>query len=167
LLGPGGAAVYAPQKGATPEILVRLMAGLQRLVSAAASWNGPDLAQREGAGAAGGLGFGLLCFGQAELVPGAAWVLDRNDLSGALDGAALAVVAEARFDATSLAGKLTGEVIARAVAGGIPVAVVTPDASGAVSAQVRVTTAPGEWTSDHVARHTEHAVRGGLGLPLS
>jgi glycerate kinase len=164
LLGAGGAAVYAPQKGAAPEMVVRLVNGLARLAAVAAPWNGPTLAQREGAGAAGGLGFGLLCFGGAELVPGAAWVLDRNDLSGALNGAALVVVAEARFDATSLAGKLAGEVMGRAQARRVPVAVVTPDARVAPGG-VRVTTSAGHWSADDVARHTVRAVRDALGLP--
>jgi glycerate kinase len=166
LLGAGGAAVYAPQKGAGPDAVARLIAGLGRLVSVAAPWNGPALARSEGAGAAGGLGFGLLCFAGAELVRGAAWVLDRNGLEGALDGAALAVVAEGRFDDTSLEGKLTGEVIGRARARGLPVAVVTPDvAVSATPRGVTVTAAGGQWSPDDVARQTERAVRQALGLP--
>ena len=164
LLGAGGAVVYAPQKGAGPDVVVRLANGLARLAAVAAPWDGPSLARREGAGAAGGLGFGLLCFGRAELVSGAAWVLDRNDLSGALDGAALVVVAEARFDATSLTGKLAGEVIARARARHVPAAVVTPDAAVAPGG-VQVTTAAGHWSADDVARQTARAVRDALGLP--
>lgn len=164
LLGAGGAAVYAAQKGAAPDAVVRLTNGLARLATLAAPWDGPSLAQREGAGAAGGLGFGLLCFGGADLVPGAAWVLDRNDLSGALDGAALVVLAEARFDATSLTGKLAGEVIARARARRVPVAMVTPDASVAPDG-VRVTTSAGHWSAEDLTRHTARAVREALGLP--
>jgi glycerate kinase len=164
LLGSEGAAVYAPQKGAAPEVVVRLVNGLGRLVAVAAPWDGPNLARRSGAGAAGGLGFGLLCFGAAVLVPGAAWVLDRNDLAGALAGAALVVVAEARFDATSLTGKLTGEVIARARARRVPVTVVTPDARVAPDG-VAVTTATGRWSAADLARHTARAVRDAFALP--
>jgi glycerate kinase len=164
LLGPEGAAVYAPQKGAGPDVAVRLTNGLARLAEVAAPWDGPTLARREGAGAAGGLGFGLLCFGRAEMVRGAAWVLDRNDLAGALDGAALVFVAEAVFDATSLAGKLAGEVIARARARRLPVAVVTPDAAVAPDG-VRVTSAGGHWSAGDLAGHTARAVRDARGLP--
>jgi glycerate kinase len=166
LLGAGGAAVYAAQKGAAPDAVVRLTNGLARLAAVAAPWNGPSLAQREGAGAAGGLGFGLVCFGGAELVSGASWVLEQNDLRGALEGASLAVVAEAGFDATSLAGKLTGEVIRRAQDAGVPVAVVTPSASVAPSG-VLVVEVPGRWTATDVARHAERAVRSALWLLLS
>jgi glycerate kinase len=166
LTGPDGALVYAPQKGAGPAALARLHAGLTRLVEAAGPWGGPAHARREGAGAAGGLGFGLLCFGGAELVPGASWVLDRQGLTAALDGAALALVAEGRFDATSLAGKLTGEVVARARAAGVPVAVVTPSATVAPPG-VAVTSAPGRWSAADLARHAERAVRAALRLSPS
>jgi glycerate kinase len=164
LLGPNGAAVYAPQKGADADAAGRLMAGLSRLVEVAADWDGPALAEREGAGAAGGLGFGLLCFGRAELMGGAAWVLERNDLRGALDGASLVLVAEAGFDATSLAGKLTGEAIRQARQRDIPVAVVTPSASVA-PADVQVTSAPGQWSAADLTRHAQRAVRAALSLP--
>jgi glycerate kinase len=166
LTGPDGAIVYAPQKGADRAAMARLDAGLARLAEVAAPWGGPAQARREGAGAAGGLGFGLLCFAGADLVPGAAWVLDRHDLAGALDGAALAVIAEARFDATSLSGKLAGEVIARAGAAGVPVAVVAPTAT-LLPGDVSVTTAPGRWDVAALARHTERAVRAALRLSPS
>jgi glycerate 2-kinase len=164
LLGPGGAAVYAPQKGASRAQTERLAAGLERLARVAAPWDGPALAQREGSGAAGGLGFGLLCFGGAELVPGAAWVLDRNSLTAALTGATLALVAEARFDATSLAGKLSGEVIMRSRATAVPVALIAPEAVE-VPEDIAVTTDPGHWTAVDLARHAERAVRAAFGLP--
>jgi glycerate kinase len=166
LTGPDGALVYAPQKGADRAAMARLHAGLARLVEVAEPWEGRARAEREGAGAAGGLGFGLLCFAGADLLPGAGWVLDRHDLAGALDGAALAVVAEGRFDATSMSGKLTGEVIARARAAGVPVAVVAPSATVFPSG-VAVTTAPGRWDAADLARHTERAVRAALRLSPS
>jgi glycerate kinase len=166
LLGPRGAAVYAPQKGADEPAVARLTTGLARLVEVTAPWNGPILAQRDGAGAAGGLGFGLLCFAGADLVPGAAWVLERGEFGALLDGAVLVLVAEAAFDATSLAGKLTGEVISAARGRGVPVAVVTPAASVAPP-DVAVVTAPGHWTDDDITRHAERAVRSALRLPPS
>lgn len=164
LLGPDGAAVYAPQKGADARAVARLSGGLARLVTAAAAWDGPAHAARPGAGAAGGLGFGLACFGGADLVAGAAWVLDRNGLDRALEGADLVVVAEGGFDATSLAGKLTGEVLRRARARDVPAAVVAPTASVAPP-RVRVISAPGRWDRADLAGHTERAVRASLSLP--
>jgi len=164
LLGPDGAAVYARQKGAKSPATARLMAGLARLVSCAAAWDGPALAEHPGAGAAGGLGFGLLCFAGARLEPGAAWVLARAGFDAALRHADLVIVAEATFDATSFAGKLTGEVLARARALNVPAAVVTPRAK-AHPAEVIVVSQPGRWTPADVSAVAERAVRESLGLP--
>jgi glycerate kinase len=164
LLGPAGSAVFARQKAATPEVTTRLLAGLQRLVDCAASWSGPAIAERPGAGAAGGLGFGLACFGGARLEPGAAWVLARAEFAAALGGADAVVVAEATFDATSLAGKLTGEVVGQARAAGVPVAVVTPRPfirpPGVVVLNRR-----GHWRPADVATMCERAARRLLRLP--
>jgi glycerate kinase len=164
LLGPDGAAVYARQKGAKGPATARLMEGLERLVSCAAPWDGPALAERPGAGAAGGLGFGLMCFAGARLEPGAAWVLERAGFDAALRTADLVIVAEATFDATSFAGKLTGEVLARARALSVPAAVVTPRAKTHPDG-VTVVTQPGRWTPGDLAAVAERAVREGLGLP--
>jgi glycerate kinase len=93
-------------------------------------------------------------------------VLERGEFGALLDGAVLVLVAEAAFDATSLAGKLTGEVIDAARGRGVPVAVVTPAASVAPP-DVAVVTAPGHWTDDDITRHAERAVRSALRLPPS
>jgi glycerate kinase len=164
LLGPDGAAVYARQKGARGPATTRLMAGLERLVSCAAPWDGPALAERPGAGAAGGLGFGLLCFSGAHLVPGAEWVLTRAGFDTALAQADLVVVAEATFDATSFSGKLTGEVLARSRARGVPATVVTPRA-WARPAGVAIVTQTGRWTPADLSAVSERAVRQTLRLP--
>jgi glycerate 2-kinase len=164
LLGPGGAAVFARQKGATPEATTRLMAGLQRLVDCSPSWDGPVIAERPGAGAAGGLGFGLACFGGARLEPGAAWVLGRAGFAAALGQADAVVVAEATFDATSLAGKLTGEVVSQARAAGVPVAVITPRPLLRPPG-VLVLNRRGHWRPADVATMCERAARRLLRLP--
>ncbi len=115
LVGPQGAApVFAPQKGASPAAVKRLAAGLDRLAGAMAASGRGDLAALEGGGAAGGLGAGLVFFARAELVPGAAWVLDRIGFDAALAKADLVITGEGAFDETSLLGKVTGEVIKRA-----------------------------------------------------
>lgn len=161
LLGSEGAAVYARQKGARGAATQRLVQGLERLVSCAAPWNGPALADRTGAGAAGGLGFGLLCFAGARLEPGATWVLDRAGFDAALRDADLVVVAEATFDQTSLSGKLTGEVLRRASAANVPATVITPRAR-AHPPEVTVVSQAGRWTADDLAAVAGRAVRQGL-----
>lgn len=164
LLGPAGAAVYARQKGARAAARDRLMGGLERLVSCAARWDGPALAEQPGAGAAGGLGFGLLCFAGARLEPGASWILDRAGLDRVLPGADLVVVAEATFDATSFAGKLTGTVLARARSHGVPAVVVTPR-SRTHPPDVTVVAQPGRWSPADLRAVAERAVRETLRLP--
>jgi glycerate kinase len=166
LLGPAGAAVFARQKGARGQATARLMMGLERLVARAAPWNGPALAEEPGAGAAGGLGFGLLCFGGALLEQGAKWVLTRAGFDAALAAADLVVVAEATFDATSFSGKLTGEVLARARACGVPAAVVTPRARARPDG-VAIVSQPGRWTPNDLSAVAERGVREALRLPGS
>jgi glycerate 2-kinase len=166
LLGEDGAAVYAPQKGASPHAVERLAAGLRRLVELTVAWNGPALAAREGAGAAGGLGFGLMCFGGGTVIPGAPWVLERVGFPSLLEEVNLVVVGEARFDRTSLDGKLPGEVLQTALRRRVPAALVAPSASD-VPAGVVVESAVGQWTPDDLARHAERAVRRALCLPLT
>ena len=115
LTGPAGAArVFAPQKGATPEQVELLATGLERLADAFARHGRPDLALAPMGGAAGGLGAGLVHFARGKLVGGAEWVLERAGFDAALAGADLVLTAEGRFDATSMAGKVVGEVVRRA-----------------------------------------------------
>jgi glycerate kinase len=166
LLGPDGAAVFARQKGAKPAAAARLAAGLARLVDAAAAWDGPALAERPGAGAAGGLGFGLLCFARADVTPGAQWILGRARGASRLAEADLVVVAEAAFDTTSLGGKLTGEVIAAAWDAEVPVVVLTPNAR-VHPPGVSVVSEPGRWRPGDLVRIAERAVRSTLRLPAS
>ena len=132
LLGPAGAAaVFGPQKGATPAMVGAMDAALARLVRAVPG--GAALAARPGAGAAGGTGFGLLAWG-ATMAGGSGAVADAIGLSSALEGADLVVTGEGRFDGQSAAGKVPSEVAARAAAAGVAVALVAgaidADASG-------------------------------------
>lgn len=136
LLGLDGAApVFGPQKGAGPEAVERLAAGLGR---AAGRWvadlGAPaDVADRAGAGAAGGLGGALVALAGATLEPGTSWVAARTGLEAALPGAALVVTGEGRFDAQSAGGKATGWALAAARRAGARRAVVAgavePDAA--------------------------------------
>lgn len=103
LLGPDGAApIFGPQKGATPEQIEQLEIGLQRLVDRT---HRPDLATRPGAGAAGGLGFGMMAFFNASLQPGIEIVTNATKLHERLQNADLCITGEGRFDNQSLSGK--------------------------------------------------------------
>lgn len=112
LLGErGAAAVYAPQKGATPEQVALLEQGLTRLAEVAMRDLGTDPSDVPGAGAAGGLGWGLMAFCGAELVPGFQLVADALGLEKRAAEADWIVTGEGRTDATSLQGKVVGGVL--------------------------------------------------------
>ncbi|TVQ85246.1 MAG: glycerate kinase [Chromatiaceae bacterium] len=121
LLGPRGAArVYAPQKGADAAAVVQLEAGLAHLARLMERDLGLRLADQPGAGAAGGLGAGLVAFCGATLCPGAELVLDLVGLDQHLAGADLVLTAEGRLDAQSVQGKAPGAVAAHAARLGVP-----------------------------------------------
>jgi len=125
LLGPAGAApVFGPQKGARPEEIPRLSAGLARLAELWGQAGRPDLGTLPMGGAAGGLGAGLAFFARAELASGAEWVLERAGFDAALAKADLVITAEGAFDRTSLVGKAPGEVVRRAQAAKKKIAVI-------------------------------------------
>ncbi|MFF1877082.1 glycerate kinase [Leifsonia sp. NPDC058230] len=101
LLGPfGAAAVFGPQKGATPDDVAKLELGLTRLAGLLRA--DP---RSEGAGAAGGVGFGLLSWG-AELAAGAEFVGALLGVPDAVAQADVVITGEGRFDSQSAAGKV-------------------------------------------------------------
>jgi glycerate 2-kinase len=103
LHGPTGAAVvFAPQKGATPEQVRELDESLQSL---AARLGKTREAATPGAGAAGGLGFGMLAFFHATLRPGVEIVIEATNLRQRLQTADLCITGEGKLDAQSLSGK--------------------------------------------------------------
>ena len=119
LFGSEGAAyVFAPQKGADPMQLEELDRGLRNF----AAVSGGDYAF-PGAGAAGGLGFALRTFLDADLCPGIDLVLSATGFTGALDGATMVITGEGRFDAQSLMGKATGGIMRLANIKNVPVAI--------------------------------------------
>jgi glycerate kinase len=154
LNGARGARVFAAQKGATREVEERLVAGLERLTSLTGAG---DLASTPGAGAAGGLGFGILFFGRGSLIPGAPWVLDRVGFGMALREADFVLCGEGRFDETSLEGKLTGTVLAAARASGIPAGLLAPHAS-AVPSEVLLESDGEIWSAEDIAQRAERLV---------
>jgi glycerate 2-kinase len=103
LFGPDGAApVFGPQKGATPEQVTDFDRRLRELATHLGKLKE---ANTPGAGAAGGLGFGMLAFFGATLRPGVDIVLGAVNLRQRLAGADLCITGEGRIDAQSLGGK--------------------------------------------------------------
>ena len=157
LTGPrGAAAVYGPQKGATPEMVRQLEAGLVHLAEVIRRELAVDVEHLPGAGAAGGLGAGLVAFLGAELQRGVEIVADAVALRDRLAGADLCITGEGRFDAQSLSGK-TAVGVAR-VAGELSVpAICIPGQAepglddGGLFAAVRPLAA-GDVTIDHAMR---------------
>jgi glycerate kinase len=122
LCGPEGAsAIYAPQKGATPAMIAELDAALARCAAILHRDLGKDVRDVPGAGAAGGLGAGLLAFLDATLTPGAPLILDTLRLDDHLRDAALLFTAEGRLDAQTIYGKSVAAVAARAQGFRVPV----------------------------------------------
>ena len=123
LTGPSGAsAVYGPQKGATPEMVIELDAALKRFAQIIRRDLGVDVEQLPGAGAAGGLGAGLVAFTGARLRPGAEMVMEALRLDDRLAGAQLVITGEGRLDSqTARFGKGPAAVARHARQAGIPV----------------------------------------------
>jgi glycerate kinase len=145
LLGPHGAArTFGPQKGATPE-------DVEELESRLAAWSGLVGAQfrdKPGAGAAGGLGFGLFLLG-ATRVSGAGLVRDLTGLDKAMADAQLVLTGEGSFDWQSLRGKLVTSVASGAAERGLPCLVL----AGQVSVGRREAAAAGIEASFAVVDH--------------
>jgi len=124
LLGPQGtAAVFAPQKGATPENVAVLEASLTHwrdlLIAAAPHAD----AEAPGAGAAGGVGFAGTAFG-ARLVSGADLFLDLAEFDAAATASDLVITGEGRLDKQTLMGKAPAAIAARCTRIGVPLVAV-------------------------------------------
>jgi glycerate kinase len=135
LLGPEGAsAVFGPQKGATPEVVAELDAALARYADVIERFVGRDVRNVPGAGAAGGLGAGLIAFADAKLRSGAQIVMTATRFAERAARADLVVTGEGRMDVQSTYGKLTGSVIARAKELGRPVVAIVGGIGGGADA---------------------------------
>jgi glycerate kinase len=107
LLGPRGATrTFGPQKGGTPEQLEVLERGLARLADIVARDLGCDFREAPGAGAAGGLGFGLMSFCGASVRPGFDVVAEVVGLKAAIERADVVITGEGRLDEQTLEGKV-------------------------------------------------------------
>jgi len=116
----GASVVYSPQKGATPEQVIRLDAGLANLARIIRMDLGVAIANMPGAGAAGGLGGGLHAFVGAELKPGIDLVIDVVRLKDAIAGADLVLTAEGRIDRQTRFNKAPAGVARTAKAARVP-----------------------------------------------
>ncbi len=124
LLGPSGAAaVYAPQKGASPEEVGLLEKGLAKLVASWASLGITRVVDLPGAGASGGLAAGLVAFCGARIVPGIDLILDTVEFDRAAKNAQLVITGEGAFNPQSLSGKVVSGVARRCRAAGLPLVV--------------------------------------------
>ncbi|GFG68146.1 hypothetical protein MKUB_56360 [Mycobacterium kubicae] len=158
LLGPWGASrVFAPQKGAdtatVAQLEVRLEAWAMELDAAA----GRDVSAEPGAGAAGGIGAGLLALG-GRCEYGAAIIAELTHLEDDLADAELIVTGEGKFDEQSLHGKVVGEIAAAAQPLGIPVIVL----AGQVSLDKSATRLSGIMSALSMAEYA-----GSVGLALA
>lgn len=109
LLGPRGATrVYGPQKGLRPEDLAKAEGCLARLAETLRPRLGPAAEQEPGAGAAGGLGYGLKAFAGGEFRPGAAIFAELAGLEEQIRQADLVITGEGALDEQSRMGKGTG-----------------------------------------------------------
>ncbi|GAC1545769.1 MAG: glycerate kinase [Candidatus Velthaea sp.] len=122
LLGPAGAAaIYGPQKGADVDDIAFLDAMLARFADVAAAVAGRDVRALPGAGAAGGLGWGLATFAGARLAPGFTLIAEQRNLRAALAGATVCITGEGRIDEQTLRGKVVAGIAGLAQPLGIPV----------------------------------------------
>ena len=116
----GTAAVFAPQKGASPQQVEQLEYGMRHVADIV----GNDIAGLDGCGAAGGIPALMLHLLDCELLPGAPFVLKHSGLQQVFDNADLIITGEGRLDNQTLMGKGPGRVIVMARERGIDVAAV-------------------------------------------
>jgi len=125
LLGPEGASrVYARQKGADDRMIGYLEMALDHLADLVADQLGVDHRRLPGAGAAGGLGYGLATFCNAALQPGFALVAAALRLEERIAASDLVITGEGRLDAQTFYGKAPAEVARLAKKYDKPVAIV-------------------------------------------
>ncbi len=122
LYGPEGAAyVYSPQKGADLSMVKKLDAGLMNIAEKIKEQLNIDVAGIPGAGAAGGLGAGIVAFLGGRLIPGIDAILDTVRFEEIIKTADLVITGEGKIDGQSIYGKVPVGIAVRAKKFGIPV----------------------------------------------
>lgn len=125
LCGKNGAAhVFAPQKGATPEMVEQLDRRARLFAEKSALHFGFDKSDEPGAGAAGGLGYAFMQYLGAEMKSGADLLLDLTDFNGKIKDADLIITGEGSADRQTLMGKLPQRILMRGKQLGVPVGLV-------------------------------------------
>lgn len=125
LCGENGAArVYAPQKGATPEMVEQLDRRARLFAEKSALHFGFDKSNEPGAGAAGGLGYAFMQYLGAEMKPGADLLLDLTGFDDKIKDADMVITGEGRADRQTLMGKLPQRILMRGKQLGVPVGLV-------------------------------------------
>jgi len=166
LYGPEGAAfVYSPQKGATEEEVELIDRGLRNLAQATEHSLAIDIAHISGAGAAGGLGAGLVGFMGAALSSGITIIADLLKLDERMAGADLVITGEGKTDFQTAFGKVPAGVAERAARQGIPVVCL----SGALGRNVETlygtgitalfSTANSDMSLEYAFRHSPELIR--------
>lgn len=117
----GAAAIFGPQKGASPGQVLLLDRALAHFADVCVRVSGRDESRTPGTGAAGGLGFVIKTFFQAEFRPGVELISELTGLDDALEGADLAFTGEGRMDRQTLLGKTPAGVARHAAGKGVPV----------------------------------------------
>lgn len=122
LLGPNGASiVYGPQKGADASVVVELANALSHYAVLVKGQLGRNYANAPGAGAAGGLGFGLIAYLRAEVRSGIGLVLDTIGFDAQTRDADWVFTGEGKIDSQTVQGKVIEGVLERCRAWNIPV----------------------------------------------
>ena len=107
LYGSNGAAyVYSPQKGADIKTVEFLDTGLRNLAEKTEKALGKDFSKEKGAGAAGGMGFGMMSFLNAKLISGSECILKMTDFERKVKEADLVITGEGKMDFQSILGKV-------------------------------------------------------------
>ncbi len=121
----GAACVFAPQKGASPEMVHQLDEAMRQLSDVILHHTGINLADLEGAGAAGGVSGALLAFLHADLRPGIRLLLDALHFEELIKDADLILTGEGKSDRQTLMGKLPHGILQSAQSVGISVALLS------------------------------------------
>lgn len=125
LTGPNGATyIYGPQKGANNETLVYLEEGMQIFERILNKYAGRNVSLVPGAGAAGGIGCGLMCFTGAQLTSGIDAVLELVKFDELIKGTDLIITGEGRVDHQSACGKVVHGIANYAKKADVPVVVI-------------------------------------------
>ena len=121
LYGPQGAAyIFAPQKGATPDVVELLELGLRNFARVVEMHNGSQIGEMEGAGAAGGVGGGVKALLNAKLMRGIDMVLETIEFDRIIEGSDLVITGEGKIDRQTVMGKAPSGVLAAARKQGSP-----------------------------------------------